>query len=185
MLFVCLLPVLKCSFASSSQRHKKLLFSHVSWVLFFFSFFFWLKGIFCIKVTCENQIKNNRVKKNVKSSSLSASTKIEELTAGSDEKHSAAPPGIEPRVFHLIRLSVLLSLSELKEKRVWLGMTPTRASLRKKNVFASVELSDRAHGLQTNAPTLLPIEMSYQLQDPTTIQTAGCLPASNADIIYL
>ena len=31
--------------------------------------------------------------------------------------------------FRLIRLSVLLSLSELKEKRSWLGMIPTRASL--------------------------------------------------------
>ena len=34
-----------------------------------------------------------------KFSSLSAPTKIEKLTAGPDEKkHSAAPPGIEPRV---------------------------------------------------------------------------------------
>ena len=61
-------------------------------------------------------------------SSLSAPTKIEEQTAGSDEKHSAAPPGIDSQgpgfdsrrgcavYFCLIRLSVLLSLSELKEK---------------------------------------------------------------------
>ena len=32
--------------------------------------------------------------------------------------------------FRLIRLSVLLSLSELKEKKICLGMIPTRASLR-------------------------------------------------------
>ena len=49
------------------------------------------------------------------------------------KKDSATPPGIEPRVlrnlvFRRIRLSVLLSLSDLKEKRIWLGMNPTRAS---------------------------------------------------------
>ena len=139
----------------------------------------------------------------VKFSSLSAPTKIEELTAGPDEKHSAAPPGIEPRVlwilvvrsnhwamkprrkcmwilaFHqavssfplrgnpdcptvykhaatnensldwnpfnrklalagIIPNQILFSfsLSELKEKRIWLGMIPTRASLRYgENVF--------------------------------------------------
>ena len=37
-----------------------------------------------------------------KFSSLSAPTKIEELTAGSDEKHSAAPPGIEPKVLRIL-----------------------------------------------------------------------------------
>ena len=39
----------------------------------------------------------------MKVSSLSALTKIAELTAGSDEKkkHSAAPPGIEPRVLRI------------------------------------------------------------------------------------
>ena len=75
-------------------------------------------------------------------SSLSAPTKIEELTAGSDEKNTAQPHssrcgfvaqwleratrfrkilgsipgGAELCFFRLIRLSVLLSLSELKEK---------------------------------------------------------------------
>ena len=160
-------------------------------------------------------------------SSLSAPTKIEELTAGSDEKkHSAAPPGIEPRIlrilvarsnhwatkpqrelrvnfrlspscqfffhyevtriarvykhaatndnsldldpfnrklalvgiipnqlfsfssdkffFRLIRLSVLLSLSELKEKS-WLGMIPTRASLRYLRAFFSCDDSYGMH----------------------------------------
>ena len=43
----------------------------------------------------------------IKFSSLSAPTKIEELTAGSDAVF-----------FRLIRLSVLLSLSVLKEKRI-------------------------------------------------------------------
>ena len=38
----------------------------------------------------------------IKFSSLSAPTKIEELTAGSDEKPSAAPPGIEPRVWRIL-----------------------------------------------------------------------------------
>ena len=40
----------------------------------------------------------------IKFSSLSAPTKIEELTAGSDEKkkNSAAPPGIEPRVLRIL-----------------------------------------------------------------------------------
>ena len=70
-------------------------------------------------------------------SSLSAPTKIEELTAGSDEKNTAQPrresnPATRFRktlgsipggaalcFFRLIRLSVLLSLSELKEKS-WL-----------------------------------------------------------------
>ena len=42
----------------------------------------------------------------IKFSSLSAPTKIEELTAGSDEKTQRSP------------LSVLLSLSVLKEKRI-------------------------------------------------------------------
>ena len=70
-------------------------------------------------------------------SSLSAPTKIEELTAGSDEKTQRRPwvrfpAGLRSaRVFfHLIRLSGLVSLSELKEKRISLGMIPTRASLR-------------------------------------------------------
>ena len=35
-------------------------------------------------------------------SSLSAPTKIEELKAGVDEKHNAAPPGIEPRVLRIL-----------------------------------------------------------------------------------
>ena len=38
----------------------------------------------------------------IKFSSHSAPTRIEELTAGSDEKHSAAPPGIEPRVLRIL-----------------------------------------------------------------------------------
>ena len=39
----------------------------------------------------------------IKFSSLSAPTKIEELTAGSEEKkHSAAPPGIEPRILRIL-----------------------------------------------------------------------------------
>ena len=38
----------------------------------------------------------------IKFSSRSAPTKIDELTAGSDEKHSAAPPGIEPRVLRIL-----------------------------------------------------------------------------------
>ena len=81
------------------------------------------------------------------------------------KKHSAAPPGIEPRIlrilvarsnhwatkpqrelrvnfrlspscqfFFLIRLSVLLSLSELKEKRIWLGIS------RQERVYDSMEL---------------------------------------------
>ena len=49
--------------------------------------------------------------------------------------------------FRLIRLSVLLSLSELKEKRIWLGMIPTRASLRRKKIVLKnskpVKLSPR------------------------------------------
>ena len=58
------------------------------------------------------------------------------------KKHSAAPPGIElfnPRrgcavfFFRLIRLSVLLSLSELK--RIWFEMIPTRASLETKKIL--------------------------------------------------
>ena len=49
----------------------------------------------------------------IKFSSLSAPTKIEELTAGSDEKTRRSPV-----FFRLIRLSVLLSLSVLKEKRI-------------------------------------------------------------------
>ena len=49
----------------------------------------------------------------IKFSSLSAPTKIEELTAGSDEKTRGCAV-----FFRLIRLSVLLSLSVLKEKRI-------------------------------------------------------------------
>ena len=45
--------------------------------------------------------------------------------------------------FRLIRLSVLLSLSELKEKRIWLGMIPTRASLRLKLSFLSLDRSTK------------------------------------------
>ena len=37
--------------------------------------------------------------------------------------------------FRLIRLSVLLPLSELREKRIWSGMIPTRASLRSNSTF--------------------------------------------------
>ena len=58
----------------------------------------------------------------IKFSSLSAPTKIEELTAGSYEKTQRSPAGNRTQdlaVFRLIRLSVLLSLSELKEKRIW------------------------------------------------------------------
>ena len=40
------------------------------------------------------------------------------------------PGGAALCFFHLIRLLVLLSLSELKGKRIWPGMIPTRASLR-------------------------------------------------------
>ena len=50
----------------------------------------------------------------IKFSSLSAPTKIEELTAGSDEKTQRSCAVF----FRLIRLSVLLSLSVLKEKRI-------------------------------------------------------------------
>ena len=58
----------------------------------------------------------------IKFSSLSAPTKIEELTAGSDEKTQRSL-GFDSRrgcavFFRLIRLSVLLSLSVLKEKRI-------------------------------------------------------------------
>ena len=49
----------------------------------------------------------------IKFSSLSAPTKIEELTAV---------------FFRLIRLSVLLSLSELKEKRIWLRVASSAAA---------------------------------------------------------
>ena len=38
----------------------------------------------------------------IKFSSLSATTKIEELTAGSDEKTQRSPPGIEPRVLQIL-----------------------------------------------------------------------------------
>ena len=75
----------------------------------------------------------------IKFSSLSAPTKIEELTAGSDEKTQRSPagnrtqglanssrkqdPGFVSRrgcamFLRLIRRSFLLSLSELKEKRI-------------------------------------------------------------------
>ena len=42
-----------------------------------------------------------RASRLIKFSSLSAPTKIEKLTSGSDEKHSAALPGIEPRVLRI------------------------------------------------------------------------------------
>ena len=67
----------------------------------------------------------------IKFSSLSTPTKIEELTAGSDEK-------------------TLLSLWELNERRFWLGMIPTRASLRL-NGFKSSEFSLVAACLLTRA----------------------------------
>ena len=65
----------------------------------------------------------------IKSSSLSAPTKIEELTAISDEKTQRSPAW----------LSVLLSLSELKETRIWLGMIPTRANLRHNNDVSGIQ----------------------------------------------
>ena len=81
-------------------------------------------------------IKIDELKKQfrkIKFSSLSAPTKIEELTAGSDEKTQRSPAGNRTQqqdlgfdsrrgcavFFRLIRLSVLLSLSVLKEKRIW------------------------------------------------------------------
>ena len=48
------------------------------------------------------------------------------------KKHSLAPPGIEPTVLLILIPSsdpAVSSLSELKEKRSWIGMIPTRASL--------------------------------------------------------
>ena len=58
-------------------------------------------------------------------------TKIEELTAGSDEKKKnlVRIPARLRRVFHLIQKSVVLSLWEKREK-IWLRMIPTRVSFR-------------------------------------------------------
>ena len=56
----------------------------------------------------------------IKFSSLSAPTKIEELTAGSDKKTAQLRWGCAVLFFFRpIWLSALLSLSELKEKRMW------------------------------------------------------------------
>ena len=95
--------------------------------------------------------KNNKHKKRIKFSSLSAPTKIEELTAGSGEKTQRSPAGAGSRCgfvaqwleratrirkilgsipggaalcfFVWSELSVFLSLSELKEKRIWWGIS--------------------------------------------------------------
>ena len=97
----------------------------------------WLRG--CTNSEAGGFLSTFQVQKQRKlliNSSLSAPTKIEELTAGSDEKTHRRGCAV---FFRLIRLSVLLSLSELKEKS-WLGMIPTRASLRL-NGSKSSELS--------------------------------------------
>ena len=70
----------------------------------------------------------------IKFSSLSAPTKIEELTAGSDEKTQRSPAG--NRTQGLANSSRTLwplsyeATTGTFEKRIWLGMIPTRASLR-------------------------------------------------------
>ena len=53
-----------------------------------------------------------------------------ESNRGSCEFDSRRGFAVFPVRLDLIRLSVLLSLCELKEKRIWFGMIPTRASLR-------------------------------------------------------
>ena len=57
--------------------------------------------------------------------------------------------------FPLIRLSILLSLSEMKEKRIWLEMIPTRASLWCSLFFRENWSQERITGNRPNLAQLL------------------------------
>ena len=75
----------------------------------------------------------------IKFSSLSAPTKIEELTAGSDEKkHSAAPPGIEPKV-----LRILVARSNHYKCATFHKVSPSGKKV-KFNLARAIELSETA-----------------------------------------
>ena len=67
-----------------------------------------------------------RISENLINSSLSAPTKIEELTAGSDEKkHSAAPPGIEPRILRILVARSNWATKPQRELRVNFRLSPS------------------------------------------------------------